>query len=71
MTGTPESWALSPLPERSSAMIFLISPTALLRSLLETTFGSSESTISASVPSSDNNLPRMISLDFTVSVNLS
>jgi hypothetical protein len=36
-----------------------------------TTSGSSDSTISASVPSSDNSLPRMISLVLTVSMNLS
>ena len=52
-------------------MILRISPTTLPSSLLETTLGSSDSTISASVPSSDNSLPRMISLDLTVSANLS
>ena len=36
MTGTPDSCALSPLPARSSAMIFLISPTALVSLLLAT-----------------------------------
>ena len=44
---------------------------AVLSLLLPTIDGSSDSTTSASVPSSDNSLPRMISLDFTVSMNLS
>ena len=52
-------------------MIFRISPTTLVRLVLATIAGSSDSTISASVPSSDNSLPRMISLLFTVSMNLS
>jgi hypothetical protein len=52
-------------------MILRISPTTLPRSFEETTFGSSDNTISASVPSSDRSLPRMISFDFTVSVNFS
>ena len=52
-------------------MIFLISPITVLSLLLETTDGSSDITTRASVPSSDSNLPRMISLLFTVSMNLS
>ena len=71
MTGTPDNSALSPLPLRSSAISFRMSPTVLVSLLLATTSGSSDSTISASVPSSDNSLPRMISLDLTVSTNLS
>ena len=71
MTGTPDSCALSPLPARSSAMILRMSPIVLVSLLLATTSGSSDSTISASVPSSDSSLPRMISLVFTVSMNLS
>jgi hypothetical protein len=71
MTGTPDNSALSPLSARSSAISLRISPTTLLSLLLATTSGSSDSTISASVPSSDNSLPRMISLVLTVSMNLS
>ena len=48
-----------------------MSATALLSLLLLTTAGSSDSTTSASVPSSDNSLPRMISLAFTVWMKLS
>ncbi len=53
-------------------MILRISPMVFFNPLLPTIDGSSESTISASVPSSDNSLPRMISLVLTVSsMNLS
>ena len=52
-------------------MILRISAITLVRLLLATIDGSSDITISASVPSSDNSLPRMISLVFTVSTNLS
>ncbi len=71
MTGTPDNSAFSPLPARSSFIALRISPTTVPSLLLATTSGSSDSTISASVPSSDNSLPRMISLDLTVSMNLS
>ena len=52
-------------------MILRMSPIAVESLLLATIWGSSDSTISASVPSSDSSLPRMISLVFTVSTNLS
>ncbi len=52
-------------------MILRISATTLVSALLPTMEGSSDITISASVPSSDNSLPRMISFAFTVSTNLS
>jgi hypothetical protein len=71
MTGTPDNSALRPLPLRSSAIDLRISPMVLPSLLLATTSGSSDSTTSASVPSSDNSLPRMISLVLTVSMNLS
>ncbi|MGY3648187.1 hypothetical protein ACVWW2_003478 [Bradyrhizobium sp. LM4.3] len=71
MTGTPESCTLSPVSLRSSFISARMSATVLVSLLEATTSGSSESTISASVPSSDNSLPRMISLFLTVSMNLS
>src|SRR3954468_23106951 len=51
MTGTPDSSALRLLPARSSAISLRMSPNVLLSLLLETTSGSSDSTISASGPS--------------------
>ena len=71
MTGTPDSSLVSPLPARSSVMILRMSVMVFFSPLFPTIDGSSESTISASVPSSDNSLPRMISLVLTVSMNLS
>ena len=62
--------AAAPVPARSSSIVLRISPTTSLRPLLSTTAGSSASTISASVPSSESSLPRMISLVSTRSMSV-
>ena len=66
MVGTPASCTVSPVEPRSSCMTLRISPTVVLSPLPPTILGSSDSTTSASVPSSDRSLPRMISLVSTV-----
>ena len=57
------------VPPRSSASVLRISPTTGDNPLPSATDGSSARTISASSPSSDKSLPRMISFDITLAIN--
>ena len=62
MIGTPESCAVSPVAAEVVLHDLADFADMVLSPLAPTILGSSASTTSASVPSSDRSLPRMISL---------